>query len=185
MQKRATISKKKLRIPGFDYSQPGAYFITVCVAQRQCLLGEIVDFRLQKSSVGEIVSQCWETLPQTYAFIKLDAWTLMPNHFHGIIWLGSDNSTKKSLTQIIPGFKSACTSKIKKTFGYERRIWQPDFYEHVIRNETELFRIREYIVNNPINWANDEENPNCTQKIGVEYDKYLDAHSSSWLIPIE
>ncbi len=173
--------RKALRLPEFDYSQAGAYFITICADERRFLFGEIKGFQVAESEIGKIVSQCWEQLPRAYSFIALDSWVVMPNHFHGVIWIGSNNSAKKSLSRIIAGFKAMATSKCKEA-KYCSKLWQPNFYEHVIRSEKELLNIREYIANNPLNWETDSNNPDAIETNDIEFDKYVNTKTPSWLV---
>jgi putative transposase len=182
MTKNKAECENKLRLPEFDYSQAGAYFVTICADERRSLFGKVHGSQVSESDIGNIVSRCWEELPLVYSFIALDAWVLMPNHFHGILWIGNENSAKKSLSRIIAGFKSIVTSKVKREMCVSK-IWQPNFYEHVIRSEKELLNIREYIANNPLNWNTDPDNPNAIETKGIEFDKYVNVRSPSWLGP--
>lgn len=182
MTKNDTSHKKELRLPEFDYSQAGAYFITICADKRRELFGEINGFQVVESEIGKVVSLCWEELPRAYSFIALDSWVVMPNHFHGVIWIGSNNSEKKSLSRIVAGFKAMATSKSKEAMKGSR-LWQPNFYEHVIRSERELTNIREYIANNPLNWKTDPNNLDAIETKDIEFDKYLKVRTPSWLAP--
>lgn len=152
-------TRKSIRLPGFDYSQVGAYFVTVCSERRQCLFGEISDFRMEANAVGLLVTACWARLSDDYPFVTPDTWILMPNHLHGILWLGNDNLFKKPLSQIVAAFKATSTSSLRKVLGKNIKLWQRGFYEHIIRNDDDLLRIRNYIDGNPIRWALDPENP--------------------------
>ena len=173
-----TLFKNKYRIEsarlqGYDYSSPNAYFITICTKNRECLFGEITDRQMIVNNVGQIVLDCWHDLPNHYSNIILDAFVIMPNHLHGII-----NIVETGFVQT--GFKpvSTTTTSIEpnhglsefvralKTFSSRRinankqspgsKVWQARFYEHIIRDEKELDRVREYIINNPLNWEADE-----------------------------
>ena len=158
MEIRAT-TRRSIRLPGFDYSQAGAYFVTICSDHRRCLFGEISDFRMRANTAGLLVAACWLRLCDDYPFISLDTWVLMPNHLHGIIWLGSDNLLEKPLSQIVAAFKATSTSRLRKAFSTNIKLWQRGFFEHIIRGDDDLFRIREYIDGNPTRWALDPENP--------------------------
>ena len=83
--------RKSIRLPGFDYSQPGAYFITVCTRNRASILGDVTEGKLCLSAAGRLAQAVWEELPQHYPHVHLDAWTVMPNHVHGIAILKSDS----------------------------------------------------------------------------------------------
>ncbi len=171
-----------LRLQGYDYTLPGAYFVTVCTYSRRCLFGEIVGNEMGTNDLGQIVLECWEEIPRHYAAVTLDAFVVMPNHVHGIIMLRDvhDPATKpKHSTDVGAGFKPAPTAarraplseivRALKTFSARRinelrlthgaPVWQRNYYEHIIRTERDLDIIRRYIVNNPLGWALDDENP--------------------------
>lgn len=171
------------RLHGFDYKQQGAYFLTICSYQRSCLFGRIVDFRVCESEVGRVISECWMNLGNIYGFVELDAFVVMPNHFHGILWITGENTLKKPLSRIIAGFKAASTSRARSLGNSNIRIWQRNFYEHVIRSDKELLNVREYVANNPTNWANDPENPSYMGSDVFPFDKYDDVRTPSWLGP--
>lgn len=174
--------RRSSRLPHYDYSHPGAYFITVRTYKKQLLFGDIVDGKMRLSSFGNIVSHCWQAIPMHFLNANLDRFVIMPNHLHGIIIL-QDNlrgaaccaPTKKtnvegnrqinkpacgSLSAIVRSFKSAVTKRInevRKTPGAP--VWQRSFWDHIIRNEQDLNRIRQYILNNPLKWHLDRHNP--------------------------
>jgi len=154
--------RRSLRLRGFDYAQAGAYFVTICSHNKQCFFGNIVDFRMQLNNIGTLVVACWKELANQYKFVKLDEWILMPNHLHGIIWL-DNNQYGKSLGRIVATFKAMSTAQVRKTINPKINLWQRNFFEHVIRNEEDLFRIREYIIDNPVQWAVDLENPDLVR----------------------
>ena len=108
----------------------------------------------------------WLRLPEFYANVALENFVVMPNHVHGIVVIGEVLRTpeiphprKRPLSEIIRGFKSMSARRINMRTGSNRPLWQRGYYEHVIRDDADLARIREYIDNNPIAWANDPENP--------------------------
>jgi REP element-mobilizing transposase RayT len=135
------------------------------------VIGE--DFR--PSRVGDLAIKAWEWLPNKYPYLELDAWVMMPNHLHGILILHEDRSSRtcrggsraaptpslrKPLGQMIGAFKTVSTKEVNLLKGTPgARLWQRGFYEHIIRTERELARIREYITNNPAQWSLDRENP--------------------------
>jgi putative transposase len=163
------------RLPYYDYSSGGGYFVTLCTANRECLLGAVTDGLVVLSEIGRIVQVEWERSTTIRSEITLDVFVMMPNHLHGIVFItepddGShcrarlrpDEHQRKprSLGSFIAGFKGYTTKRVNElraTPGL--RLWQPDYYEHVIRNDKDLAQIREYIVNNPLRWQLDEENP--------------------------
>lgn len=158
--------RKPLRFPGYDYSYPGAYFVTVCTQNRKCLFGRIVNGAMQLNDLGAIVDACWRGLTQHYSHIDLDSFVVMPNHIHGIIILAEQrvpvrsNEVRSALPEIVRAFKSFSAREINHLRGTSRvAIWQRGYYEHIIRKEDSLNRIREYIETNPLRWHLDRENP--------------------------
>lgn len=151
--------RKLLRLEGFDYSQGGAYFVTICAYNKKCIFGHIVDAHMRLNDLGMLVNDVWKQLPKTYLFVSLDNWVIMPNHLHGIIWLKEDCPEKTNLSVIISSFKANSTLQARKGLHQRVNLWQRGFYEHIIRNENDLLRIRQYIEDNPVQWAFDQENP--------------------------
>ena len=170
--------RRSLRLKKYDYSQPGAYFITICTQGHECLLGEIKDSQMLVNSAGNIVQQCWHDLPNHYPGLELDSFGIMPNHLHGILVLGKERTdfnlragfkpapTKirapkvHGIPEIVRGFKTFSARRINRicqTTGV--KFWQRSYYEHVVRSEKELDRIRQYIIYNPLSWSLDRENP--------------------------
>ena len=181
--------RRSLRLSEYDYSQAGAYFVTICVNKRQGLLGTIVNNQIQLNHYGKIAETSWQWLSQAYDYVELDEWIIMPNHLHGIIFISPDNiistdcrggsrtaptgeSKIKPLGRLIGAFKTISTKQInftRKTSGAP--FWQRNFYEHVIRDDHSLNRIREYIVTNPLQWDLDRENPQAQGR--DEFDIWL------------
>ncbi|PIU54770.1 MAG: hypothetical protein COS88_06605 [Chloroflexi bacterium CG07_land_8_20_14_0_80_51_10] len=166
--------RRSIRLKGYDYSQAGAYFVTICTKDRGCLFGEIIDGEMVLNPFGEVVQACWDDLPRHYPHVELDAFVIMPNHLHGIIIirrgeafvpsnaspLHPHGTQPGSLGAIIQNFKSVSTRKINRsTRNPGNKSWQRNYYEHVIRNEKSLNTIRCYIIENPLRWADDPENP--------------------------
>jgi REP element-mobilizing transposase RayT len=162
------------RLPGYDYASAGRYFITVCTQNRVPFLGKIVQGKMQLNANGTIVEQCWFDLPNHYPNLILDAFVVMPNHFHGIMII--DNS-KNPVPTVDTGLKPVSTNPVSaphglfefvralKTFS-SRRIneinntvgetrWQSRFWDHIIRDDQAYHRIQHYIYNNPSSWEND------------------------------
>jgi len=192
--------RRSIRLREYDYSRTGAYFVTVCTQNRECLFGKIVDEQMVLNNVGRVVVSCWENTPNMRPNVELDEFILMPNHIHAIVVITKSigrgvlqyaptthapttqhtptiqriptnqqstqltmptlRSPSQTIGAIIRGFKSTvttCINKYRKTPGI--KIWQRNYYERIIRNDDELNRIREYIVNNPAQWESDQENP--------------------------
>jgi len=163
--------RKPTRLAEYDYSCTGGYFITLVTQNREHLFGEIINEVMQINSNGKIVSEEWTRSPFIRKEITLDAWCVMPNHFHAIVMIQGlektatkDHESKpvprliqpKSLGSLIGGFKSAATIRInasRQTPGLP--VWQRNYYDHIIRDEDDLNRIREYISNNPLKWELD------------------------------
>ncbi len=172
------------RLAGWDYSAPGWYFVTICTAWRALSLGEVVDGQMQLSPAGQIVAEEWLRTPQVRSDVALDEWVVMPNHVHGIIVIvPPDVETSRrdvstipfappqrhesaqpvaglrphTLAAIINQIKSTCTKRIWAS-GMTDFAWQSRFYDHIIRDEASLARIRQYIRDNPERWEHDREN---------------------------
>jgi REP element-mobilizing transposase RayT len=168
-----------VRLPEYDYAGPGAYFVTICTHERRVLFGAMVDREMRLSPPGEIVLDCWNAIPDHFAHVALDAFVVMPNHVHGILLFRdhqrrgmachAPTTTVKrrfskppagALSAVLGSFKSASTRGINRLRGIPGApIWQRNYHEHVIRNETDLDAIRQYVVDNPLRWHLDEENP--------------------------
>ena len=152
--------RRSIRLKGYDYSQAGAYFVTICVQGGVSLLGEVVDGEMVLNEAGKMVAAFWEEIAIKYPTVILDAFVCMPNHIHFIVILTGD----VSLTAVIQWYKSITTTKYRhgvqdgKWSPFNRRFWQRNYYEHIIRNENELNKIRKYIVENPLDWLNDVDN---------------------------
>jgi len=159
--------RRSIRLQGYNYAHPGAYFITVCTQDRKCLFGEIINGEVQLNPFGDVVVEEWIKTARVRKDIELDSFVVMPNHFHGIIGL-LDSPTigmpsgpvSGSIGAIIGQFKSVASKRINGMKGTPGSpVWQRNYYEHVIRNQNELNKIREYIHSNPPQWALDRENP--------------------------
>ena len=159
--------RRSPRLKDYDYTCEGAYFVTICVQHRLCLFGDVIDGDLRPSDAGIMVAQWWEKLPDKYADVSLDAYVVMPNHFHGIVAMFRDES-RPSLTRILQWHKTMTTNdyirgvKQHRWTPFPGKLWQPSFYDHIIRHEESLDKTREYIANNPSQWhldKNDPENP--------------------------
>jgi REP element-mobilizing transposase RayT len=128
--------------------------VTICVQEKDHhLFGEVIAGKMQLSHFGEIVLKCWNRLPRHYPNAILDEFVVMPNHVHGII-------LTYPLSEIIRGFKTFSARRINELRGIAGvPVWQRNYWEYIIRNEGELQRIREYIINNPMKWEEDKMNP--------------------------
>lgn len=163
--------RQSLRLRNYDYSCLGAYFITACTFRRELLFGEVIDAETQLNDLGRIAAEEWLKSAEVRTEVQLDAWIVMPNHIHGIVILaeereGSDRPAPSngphtgSLGALVAGLKSSVTKRINSTRGTPSAlVWQRNYYDHVIRNESSLNRIRQYIADNPVRWPDDPENP--------------------------
>jgi len=161
--------RHSIRLSGYDYLQDGWYFITICTQGQKCMFGKFANGQIQLCEYAYIVDKCWKWLAQQYDYVHLDQYVVMPNHLHGIIIIRrcdlrialTGNAQKcKPLSGLIGAFKTVSTRRtnnVRKTQA--SKLWQRNYYEHIIRNEEELNRIRQYIADNPANWQTDEENP--------------------------
>ena len=198
--------RRSIRLAGYDYRQPGYYFVTVCTYRHQALFGHVIEDQMQLSVYGRIVDTIWRRLLDRADGVTLDAWVVMPNHVHAIIVLTGDagssgrgeawsvtsgpsemkvggesqrsesDSThhasplqqgdpqRPTMPRLVPGslgaivgnVKSVITrriNKVRKTPGTP--VWQRNYYEHIIRDETSMARIRTYIADNPCLWTAD------------------------------
>jgi putative transposase len=171
--------RRSIRLPEYDYSQEGAYYISICAQDRKCLFGEIRNGKIILSECGRIVENWWNTIPERYEGVVLDEYVIMPNHMHAIIVINGDTDNGVGaihelplrikrrgmiLPKIIGYFKMNTAKQINQmTNATGRTVWQRNYLEHVIRNEKSLYIIREYIRNNPLYWAADDENPERQQ----------------------
>jgi putative transposase len=152
--------RRSIRLRDYDYSQAGAYFVTICTHDRQCVFGDIVDGQMQLNACGQQVEAVWHALPERFPGVELDEYVMMPNHVHGIISLGGKGAMNRAPTlgEVVRAFK-ALTARSVRLSGLLGFAWQRNYHEHIIRNEEDLDRIREYVAFNPADWSEDSENP--------------------------
>jgi REP element-mobilizing transposase RayT len=162
--------RRSIRLQNYDYSQPGAYFLTICVQDRTCLFGDVVDGEMRLNDAGNVAQECWNAIPKHFPHVDLDAFVFMPNHVHGILVIaefpvsaGAKNyspprGTSKTVGSVVRGFKIGVTAWMRSNTTI-RDVWQRNYWEHIVRDETELNRIREYIVTNPVQWEMDRLHP--------------------------
>ena len=215
--------RRSIRLRGYDYSQAGAYFVTICTQGRQCCFGDISDGQMHPNDAGRMVWAEWQALSARFPGIELDEFVVMPNHVHGILWIeatadgattdgattrvapteadavgaplvgaqsvgqpngatangattngattngattnGATTRVAPTLGEIVGAFKSITTDGyIRGVRGnnwppFPGRLWQRNYYEQIVRDDNALNGIRQYIVDNPAHWAEDEENP--------------------------
>lgn len=173
--------RHSIRLQGYDYSQSGAYYVTIVTHGRECVFGEVVNGKMTLNQFGQIVQRAWFDLPKHYPHIVLGTFCIMPNHVHvviilidgGIVGAGlrpaptipaptipAPTMARHPLSEIVRAFKSFSARRInelRKTQGIP--VWQRNYYEHIIRDDEEHNRIHLYIESNPVNWLEDNENP--------------------------
>jgi REP element-mobilizing transposase RayT len=183
--------RRSIRLEGYDYSQVGAYHVTIVAQNRACLFGNVVEAEMRLNDVGAMLQTQWQRLPGRFPNVELDEFLVMPNHFHGILVLtdkpaialvARDTVDNRATTRVAPtdvdasrhdpilgdivgAWKSIVTDEYIRGVHqwnwepFDRKMWQRNYWEHIIRDEPDLERIRTYIVNNPANWESDENNP--------------------------
>jgi REP element-mobilizing transposase RayT len=190
--------RRSIRLKGYDYSQPGAYFVTICVKERACLFGDVVQGKILVNDAGRMVQNAWNEIPDRYPNVEVDAFVVMPNHIHGIVVLvgaglvpaqdrattntngatihGATTRVAPTVGDVVGGFKSITT------VGYIRgvresgwtpflgRLWQRNYWEHIIGSDRALNAIPRYIVENPLRWHMDRYNPNAIGRDPVARD---------------
>jgi putative transposase len=206
--------RRSIRLKGYDYATPGAYFVTICVQNRECVLGEIVDGQMVLNDVGRITDQFWPAVANRFDNMVIHAWVTMPNHVHVIVVIGrgmvsmpngdgmggetggetpplhgwyrrgavaaptvaapNGVETGGEMGGETPPLQTPVLGKIMAYFKYQTtrsvnqmcetqgvRFWQRNYWEHVIRNEADLNRIRQYVETNPVRWADDQLHPDA------------------------
>ena len=190
-------NRQSIRLRKYDYSQSGAYFVTICTQNKKCFFGNLVNDKMILNDAGRMINIIWNELPINYPGVNIDEFQIMPNHVHGIIVIDNGqprvfdneqprNSTNGqargfddgqprgvaptaglSLPDVVHRFKSLTTAryrhgvKQKQWPPFPGKLWQSNYYEHIVRNENELNDIRRYIMDNPRKWDLDQENPNA------------------------
>ena len=168
-------NRRSVRLRGYDYSQAGAYFITICAQNRHCLFGSITEGAVVLNDAGRAVADCWLQIPDHFPNVELDEWVVMPNHIHGIVVIVRANNhspvqsndysplpanaphptgTARTIGSMVRGFKIGVTKWYRQR-SVTSKIWQRNYWDHIIRNESELIRIRRYILDNPMQWEQD------------------------------
>jgi putative transposase len=210
--------RRSIRLKGYDYARPGAYYITICTQNRECLFGEIINGRMELNDAGKMVFRWYHELERKFPNIKCDQFVCMPNHVHFILInvgavenvgtdprvcpyeidkqngkrideMGENNDSRceyadpmdghadptggdaddptgghagPPLPRVVQWFKTMTTNEyinhVKNDHWrpFDQKLWQRNYYEHIVRDETALAKIREYIFHNPENWDNDK-----------------------------
>jgi REP element-mobilizing transposase RayT len=163
--------RRSTRLKGYDYAEPGAYFITVAAQMREPFFGEVMDGYMQLNDAGRMVVKWWRRIPGKFPSIEADEYTVMPDHFHGIaINVGADTRVcpgppRTPLSRVVQWFKTMTTNayikgvKNRRWTPFERKLWQRNYYDRIIRDEEELNLARQYVLDNPAKWTLDQESP--------------------------
>lgn len=171
--------RRSIRLQGYDYSRAGAYFVTICAHNRECLFGDIIDGEMRLNDFGRIVAAEWIRSGELRSEIETGEYVVMPNHFHGIVMIddtvgangirpvlhtpatnGRFRSPSKNVGSMVRGFKSSVTKQINVIRNTpDIPVWQRNYYEHVIRDDADYTRIAEYVADNPCRWAEDRLHP--------------------------
>ncbi len=168
------------RLSGHDYSSPGAYFITLCTERKRCVLGSVHNDVVVLNPLGTLVRDTWRDMESRCRGVTVDVFEVMPNHIHAIVFLslledsqapastaGNLNCPSSGLPNMVRRFKTFTTTQAARdtslcdSLSRRGTLWQRSYYDHVIRNDSSLQRIRDYIVTNPLRWSLDRENPEC------------------------
>jgi REP element-mobilizing transposase RayT len=174
--------RRSIRLQRYDYSCAGAYFVTICTLNRECLFGEMEDGAMRLNDAGKVVEECWQEIPSHFPQVELDEFVVMPNHVHGILVIGESGvaveerandraknfsplrkrpaGTSRTIGSVVRGFKIGVTKWMRQAHPIHA-VWQRNYWEHIIREEVELEQIREYIRNNPVRWELDQLHPGC------------------------
>jgi REP element-mobilizing transposase RayT len=182
--------RRSIRLPGYDYTGAGGYYVTIVAHNRTCLFGEIVNGEMSLNNLGQIAKREWARLPKRFKHVELGIYAIMPNHIHGIILIDDSRrgtadfadtthtqdpsrATQEhfgkpvsgSIPTIIRSYKSAVALRIHYAQpNDDSPVWQRNYYEHVIRNTDDANRIHTYIESNPANWDIDKENPSRVKR---------------------
>ena len=172
--------RRSIRLSALDYSQPGAYFVTVVTQARECLFGEVSDSEMRLNRAGVMVRDIWIRLPCSFSNVSADNSVVMPNHIHAIVEINDVRGSpcgrpspgrqarrvrRRHRGAVIGAFKSLTTVEYSRGVrkegwaAFQGRLWQRNYFEHIVRSDESRDRILDYIVDNPGNWTHDHENP--------------------------
>lgn len=170
MKSKVKPQRKRNRLTEYDYSQAGYYFVTICTKNRENYFGEIKDTAMECNSVGVVTKKCFEDIPEHFNLVAIDQYIIMPNHIHGILVIhhpgavgtnhgwSQRNRNMELLPKVISQFKSSVTRLVRQQCENVPFAWQKSYYDHIIRSDNDLHRIRAYIRRNPLKWSLDKEN---------------------------
>jgi len=157
---RLTRHRRSIRLEGHDYAGPGAYLVTICATTH--LFGRIAAGEMRLSPFGDIARDCWTSIPNHFPHVRIDAFVIMPDHVHGILFVADRGLRCQAVGQISPGslgaivrsFKAAVASRVNYLRGARvGGVWQRNYFDQIIRDRRDLNRIRQYIRDNPARWT--------------------------------
>lgn len=159
--------RKNPRLPGYDYRTPGLYHVVTGTKGNICRFGAVYENIMIPNDIGQMVDEIWNSIPDKFPAVSLDASVVMPNHFHGIVFIEPqpDDALGISLGKIMQWFKTITTVRYSQGVRergwhpYDKRFWHRNYYEHIVRDERDLERIRDYIAGNSANWDSDRHFP--------------------------
>ncbi len=169
-----SIERKNTRMKKWDYSSSGWYFVTICIKNRECVFGDVKEGKMQLNNLGKLAQKCWIEISVRYQNVEIEQFVVMPNHIHGIVVIKNNENIcrekeflfpnkntierrRMKLSTIIGSLKSGVSRENNKMYSPQVRFkWQSSFHDHIIRNETELINIQNYINSNPENWRDDD-----------------------------
>ena len=172
-------SRRSIRLSEYDYAQDGVYFVTICTQGRECLLGKVNEGRVELTEYGQIVQEEWSRSTSIREELSLGEFVIMPNHVHGLLAFEGQRRgvqlnapTVRHLTRrhsvisprpgtlpvLVRTYKAAVTTQCRRA-GFSDFGWQRKYYDHIVRDEDDLSRVRQYIVDNPLQWELDEYHP--------------------------
>jgi len=172
-------SRKSLRLPHYDYSQAGFYFVTICCQNKKILFGKVVGDEAQLNPAGEMIAKWYYKLETKFPGIRCREMIVMPNHFHCIIEIKhtasvgadprvcpdfkpKDAHMGAPLPEVVHWFKTMTTNDYIRGVKdlnwprFDKKLWQRNYYEHIIRSENSYLTISEYIQTNAIKWQKDK-----------------------------
>lgn len=157
-------NRKLPRLRGYDYSTPGAYFLTICTHEKRCLFGRIspnlegAETNVLLSPIGKIAGDCLIDLPSHYTNVSVDHWVIMPNHVHILLQIQEERSPDSphcDIPNIVGKYKASVTRRVGKELLFYEKLWQSSFFDHIVRNQDDYSRIWNYISGNPSRWLED------------------------------
>ncbi len=154
-------NRNSIRLPTYNYRKNGSYFITICIQNRENRLGKIINEKMILNNAGFMINKWLQYLKERFKNISINHSVIMPNHIHFILTIEYSNKTSPPLSKMIQWFKTMTTNEyirgVKENIypSFNKRVWQRNYYEHIIRNEDSFYQIVQYIENNPKSWKND------------------------------